>query len=108
MSERWTYGQMLPRRAGYEESWELTYRVEQLRELVGQELHLDPALAEELDDTLARLVQRNQRLRGLQRMMATDREPEDLVMHRAALEDLDRQLLQELPGLLERLRATLL
>ncbi|RKH54117.1 hypothetical protein D7W81_38650 [Corallococcus aberystwythensis] len=98
----------MPRRAGYEESWELTYRVEQLRELVGQELRLDAELAEELDDTLARLVMRNQRLRGLHRMMSADREPEDLVMHRAALEDLDRQLLQDLPSLLERLRATLL
>lgn len=108
MNERWTYGPMVPRRAGYEESWELTYRVEQLRELVGQELHLDAALAEELDDILARLVMRNQRLRGLQRMVSAEREPEDLVLHRAALEDMDRQLLQELPGLLERLRATLL
>lgn len=108
MSERWTFGQMLPRRAGYEESWELTYRVEQLRELVGQELHLDAALAEELEDTLARLVQRNQRLRGLHRMMSAEREPEDLVMFRAALEDLDRRLLEDLPGLLDRLRATLL
>ncbi|WP_255442862.1 MULTISPECIES: hypothetical protein [Corallococcus] len=108
MSERWTFGQMLPRRAGYEESWELTYRVEQLRELVGQELRLDAALAEELEDTLARLVQRNQRLRGLHRMVSAEREPEDLVMFRAALEDLDRRLLEDLPGLLDRLRATLL
>ncbi|MFB1480486.1 hypothetical protein [Corallococcus sp. RDP092CA] len=108
MNERWTYGQMVPRRAGYEESWELTYRVEQLRELVGQELHLDAALSEELDDILARLVMRNQRLRGLQRMVSAEREPEDLALHRAALEAMDRQLLQELPGLLERLRATLL
>ncbi|MFP2901881.1 hypothetical protein [Corallococcus sp. 4LFB] len=108
MNERWTYGPMVPRRAGYEESWELTYRVEQLRELVGQELHLDAGLAEELDDTLARLVMRNQRLRSLHRMVSAEREPEDLVMLRAALEDMDRQLLQDLPGLLERLRATLL
>ncbi|NBD12855.1 hypothetical protein FOF48_30695 [Corallococcus sp. Z5C101001] len=98
----------MPRRAGYEESWELTYRVEQLRELVGQELRLDAALAEELEDTLARLVQRNQRLRGLHRMVSAEREPEDLVMFRAALEDLDRRLLEDLPGLLDRLRATLL
>ncbi|WP_244222203.1 hypothetical protein [Corallococcus exercitus] len=108
MNERWTYGPMVPRRAGYEESWELTYRVEQLRELVGQELRLDAELAEELDDTLARLVMRNQRLRALHRMVSAEREPEDLVMLRAALEDMDRQLLQDLPGLLERLRATLL
>ncbi|WP_347402546.1 hypothetical protein [Corallococcus macrosporus] len=108
MNERWTYGQMVPRRAGYEESWELTYRVEQLRELVGHELRLDAGLAAELDDTLARLVMRNQRLRALQRMVSAEREPEDLVMLRAALEDMDRQLLQELPGLLDRLRATLL
>ncbi|WP_367616626.1 hypothetical protein [Corallococcus exercitus] len=108
MNERWTFEPMVPRRAGYEESWELTYRVEQLRELVGQELHLDAGLAEELDDTLARLVMRNQRLRSLHRMVSAEREPEDLVMLRAALEDMDRQLLQDLPGLLERLRATLL
>ncbi|CAM4325434.1 hypothetical protein G4177_29205 [Corallococcus sp. ZKHCc1 1396] len=98
----------MPRRAGYEESWEFTYRVEQLRELVGQELRLDPELADELEDTLARLVQRNLRLRGLQRMVSAEREPEDLVMFRDALEDLDRQLLQDLPGLLDRLRATIL
>ncbi|MCY1041141.1 hypothetical protein OV208_07405 [Corallococcus sp. bb12-1] len=108
MNERWTQGQPVPRRAGYEESWELTYRVEQLRELVGQELRLDPELGDELEDTLARLVQRNLRLRGLHRMVTAEREPEDLAMFRAALEDLDRQLLHDLPGLLDRLRATLL
>ncbi|RKG96743.1 hypothetical protein D7Y13_40820 [Corallococcus praedator] len=108
MNERWNPGQPVPRRAGYEESWELTYRVEQLRELVGQELRLDPELGDELEDTLARLVQRNLRLRGLQRMVSAEREPEDLAMFRDALEDLDRQLLQDLPGLLDRLRATLL
>ncbi|WP_244237759.1 hypothetical protein [Corallococcus llansteffanensis] len=108
MNERSSSGQAVPRRAGYEESWELTYRVEQLRELVGQELRLDDALAEDLESTLVRLVFRNQRLRGLHRMVSAEREPEDLAMFRAALEDLDRQLLGDLPGLLERLRATVL
>jgi hypothetical protein len=97
----------MSRRAGYEESWDLTYLVEQLRELVGRDLRLPPALASELADTLDSLVLRNQRLRGLQRMVHAEREPEDLVILRNALEDMDRELLDKLPALLERLRATL-
>lgn len=97
----------MPRRAGYEESWDLTYLVEQLRELVGRDLRLPPALASELADTLDSLVLRNQRLRGLQRMVHAEREPDDLVLLRNALEDMDRELLERLPALLERLRATL-
>ena len=53
----------MSRRAGYAESWGLTYLVEQLRELIGHDLHLDDALSEELEDVLASLVLRNQRLR---------------------------------------------
>lgn len=97
----------MSRRAGYEESWDLTYLVEQLRELVGQELRMDDALANDLEATLARLVLRNQRLRGLQRMQYADRTPEDLATLRDALEAMDRELLGTLPGLLDRLRATL-
>jgi vacuolar-type H+-ATPase catalytic subunit A/Vma1 len=108
VSESWTFGPPAQRKAGYEESWDLTYRVEQLRELVGQALDLDRALSEELDHALARLVQRNQRLRSLLRMVGAEREPEDLAVHRSVLEDLDQQLLRDLPGLLDRLRATLL
>ncbi|MCE9668474.1 hypothetical protein LY474_11690 [Myxococcus stipitatus] len=97
----------MSRRAGYEESWDLTYLVEQLRELIGRDLHLDEALSEELEDTLTRLVLRNQRLRSLQRMVDAERSQEDLETLRHALELMDRQLLACLPGLLERLRAVL-
>ncbi|NVJ25444.1 MULTISPECIES: hypothetical protein [Myxococcus] len=94
----------MSRRAGYEESWDLTYLVEQLRELISRDLELDDALAEELEDTLARLVLRNQRLRGLQRMVNAERDAEDLEVLRNALEHTDRELLAHLPRLLERLR----
>lgn len=97
----------MSRRAGYEESWDLTYLVEQLRELVGRELHLQPELAEELEDTLDSLVLRNQRLRGLQRMVNAERAPDDLAILRGALENMDRELMDRLPVLLERLRAAI-
>ncbi|WP_426734379.1 hypothetical protein [Myxococcus faecalis] len=97
----------MSRRAGYEESWDLTYLVEQLRELISRDLQLDDALGEELEDTLARLVLRNQRLRMLQRMVNAERSAEDLEILRSALEHTDRELLTALPGLLERLRAAL-
>ncbi|MCP3137074.1 hypothetical protein [Pyxidicoccus xibeiensis] len=97
----------MPRRAGYEESWDLAYLVEQLRELVGHELRMDSGLSEELEDTLDSLVVRNQRLRVLQRMVTAEREAEDLALVRGALENLDRDLLHRLPTLLERLRAAL-
>lgn len=97
----------MSRRAGYAESWDLTYLVEQLRELIGHDLRLDDALAEELEDVLGSLVQRNQRLRVLQRMVNAERALEDLVVLRGALEDLDRELMTRLPALLERLRLTL-
>lgn len=96
----------MSRRAGYEESWDLTYLVEQLRELVGRDLELHPELAEELEDTLDSLVLRNQRLRGLQRMVHAERAADDLAILRGALEHQDRELLGRLPVLLERLRAT--
>lgn len=95
----------MSRRAGYEESWDLTYLVEQLRELLSRDLSLDVALSDELEDVLASLVMRNQRLRGLQRMVNAEREPEDLVTLRDALEATDRELLARLPPLLDRLRA---
>lgn len=97
----------MSRRAGYEESWDLTYLVEQLRELISRDLQLDDALGEELEDTLARLVLRNQRLRMLQRMVNAERSAEDLEILRNALEYTDRELLTALPGLLERLRTAL-
>ncbi len=97
----------MSRRAGYEESWDLTYLVEQLRELVGRDLRLQPELASELEDTLDSLVLRNQRLRGLQRMVQAEREADDLAILRRALEDMDRELLERLPALLDRLRAAL-
>jgi len=97
----------ISRRAGYEESWDLTYLVEQLRELIGQDLNLHPELADELAETLDSLVLRNQRLRGLQRMVNAEREADDLAVLRGALENMDRELLHRLPQLLERLRAAL-
>ncbi|WP_163993374.1 hypothetical protein [Pyxidicoccus caerfyrddinensis] len=97
----------MSRRAGYEESWDLTYLVEQLRELIGRDLELHPQLSEELEDTLDSLVLRNQRLRGLQRMVHAEREADDLAILRGALENMDRELLHKLPRLLERLRAAL-
>lgn len=98
----------MSRRAGYEESWDLTYLVEQLRELIGRDLRLHPELANELADTLDSLVLRNQRLRGLQRMVHAERAPDDLVVLRGALEHMDRELMDRLPMLLERLRAAIL
>ncbi len=95
----------MSRRAGYEESWDLTYLVEQLRELLSRDVSLDRSLADELEDVLASLVMRNQRLRGLQRMVNAEREPEDLITLRDALEATDRELLSRLPPLLDRLRA---
>ncbi|WP_164021536.1 hypothetical protein [Pyxidicoccus trucidator] len=97
----------MSRRAGYEESWDLTYLVEQLRELIGRDLDLDAELADELEETLDSLVQRNLRLRGLQRMANAEREPDDLAILRGALENMDRELLHRLPHLLDRLRAAL-
>jgi hypothetical protein len=96
-TRRWT-----PGRADYEECWDLTYRVEQLRELVGQALDLDAELAGALEDTLARLVRRQRVLRG------GDRAPEDPAPRRAALEALDRRLLEDLPPLLARLREAIM
>ncbi|HZI14617.1 MAG TPA: hypothetical protein VE153_29890 [Myxococcus sp.] len=95
----------MSRRAGYEENWDLTYLVEQLRELLSRDLSLDGDLSGELEDVLASLVMRNQRLRGLQRMVNAEREPEDLLTLRDALEATDRELLTRLPPLLDRLRA---
>ncbi len=91
----------------HDESWDLTYLVEQLRELVGRDLQLYPELADELAETLDSLVLRNQRLRVLQRMVNAEREPDDLAILRGALENTDRELLHRLPLLLERLRAAM-
>ena len=97
----------MSRRAGYEESWDLTYLVEQLRELVGHDLDLGEDLSAELEDVLGSLVLRNQRLRVLQRMVNAERAADDLAALRGALEDMDRELLTRLPVLLERLRSAL-
>jgi len=97
----------MSRRAEYAESWDLTYRVEQLRELIGHDLDLGASLSAELEDILGRLVLRNQRLRILQHPVSADQPPEDLAGLRGALEDLDRELMARLPALLERLRTAL-
>lgn len=100
------WGEM-SRRAGYAESWDLTYLVEQLRELIGHDLRLGAALSDELEDVLGSLVQRNQRLRVLQRMVTAERATEDLAALRGALEEMDRELMTRLPALLEQLRLAL-
>ncbi|WP_021781314.1 hypothetical protein [Myxococcus hansupus] len=97
----------MSRRAGYAESWDLTYLVEQLRELIGHDLDLGEDLSAELEDVLGSLVLRNQRLRVLQRMVNADRAPDDLAVLRGALEDMDRELMARLPALLERLRSAM-
>ncbi|MFP2904281.1 hypothetical protein ACLESD_04245 [Pyxidicoccus sp. 3LFB2] len=97
----------MSRRAGYEESWDLTYLVEQLRELIGRDVELQPELADELAETLDDLVQRNLRLRGLQRMVHAERAADDLAVLRGALENMDRELLHRLPQLLDRLRSAI-
>jgi hypothetical protein len=96
----------MQRRAGYSESPELTHLIEQLRERLGAEPLPDSELGRQLEAVLARLVVRNQRLRVLQRLSRTGGAPEHIQAMRSALEQLDAELLRELPVVLERMRAT--
>ncbi len=95
----------MQRAAGYNESWQLTALIEQLRERLGAEPPPSPQLVQQLEEVLARLLARNQRLRVLHRLARKGGSHEHLVAMRHALEQLDAQLLQELPSLLQHLRA---
>ncbi|AGC41378.1 hypothetical protein MYSTI_00019 [Myxococcus stipitatus DSM 14675] len=98
----------MPRRAGYEESWDLTYLVEQLRELISLDFPWDDTLSHELEGALTRLVTRHQQLHGLLHQLATTTDPsEELEVLHEDLEHTDHELLTTLPGLLEKLRDVL-
>ena len=94
----------MQRAAGYNESWQLTTLIEQLRERLGAEPPPSPQLNQRLEEVLARLVVRNQRLRVLHRLARGGGSLEHIEAMRHALEQLDSQLLQELPELLRHLR----
>jgi hypothetical protein len=95
------------RAAGYNESSELTHLIEQLRERLA--VAEPQVLAEELEQVLSRLVTRNQRLRVLHRLTRkasfNAQVHEHIDAMRSTLEQLDAQLLQELPAVLKRLPA---
>ena len=97
----------MARVAGYSESFELTRLIEQLRERLSASGQPGQS-AEELEQVLSRLVIRNQRLRVLHRLTRKGGIPENehVVAMRTALEQLDAQLLEELPVLLSRLPST--
>jgi hypothetical protein len=88
---------------GYSESRQLTWLIERLRERLGADPLPSPPVVEQLEEVLTRLVMRNQRLRALQRIARTSGLDAHLDSMRGDLEKLDAELLQQLPGLLERL-----
>jgi hypothetical protein len=98
----------MARVAGYSESFELTRLIEQLRERLSASGQPGQSSAEELEQVLSRLVIRNQRLRVLHRLTRKGgtHENEHVTAMRTALEQLDAQLLEELPALLSRLPST--
>jgi hypothetical protein len=89
---------------GYSEAAQLTHLIEQLREELGAEPPPNPRMIEPLEGVLSRLVLRNQQLRLLHRLARLGGSLEHMDAMRGSLEALDAELLQELPGLLERLR----
>jgi len=97
----------MERAAGYSESAELTHLIEQLRERLAVSRQPEQLPAAELEEVLSRLVIRNQRLRVLQRLTRKGHTHESAYEHievmRSMLEQLDAQLLRELPSLLKRL-----
>jgi hypothetical protein len=94
----------MQRAAGYSESDQLAQLIEQLRERLGAAGSLRQAdFSQELEAVLARLLMRNQRLRVLQRMTRECVALERADAIRTAIEQLDAQLLNELPPLLDRL-----
>jgi hypothetical protein len=95
----------MERAAGYSESSELTHLIEQLRERLAMAEPQVPA--GELEQVLSRLVIRNQRLRVLHRLTRkvglNTHVNEHISVMRSMLEQLDAQLIHELPSLLERM-----
>jgi hypothetical protein len=91
------------RLSGYSESWQLTHLIEELRERLGADPLPSLPVVEQLEEVLTRIVMRNQRLRALQRIARTGGLDEHLDSMRVDLEKLDAELLQQLPGLLQRL-----
>ncbi len=96
-------GSSIQRLAGYNESRQLTHLIEQLRERLGTDPLPSLPVVEQLEGVLTRLVMRNQRLRTLQRIARTNDLDAHLDAMRGGLEELDAELLRELPSLLERL-----
>lgn len=94
----------MQRAAGYNESWQLTQLIEQLRERLGADLPPSLQVGQQLEEVLGRLLTRNQRLRVLHRLARKGGSNEHIEAMRHSLEQLDAQLLQELPHLLEHLR----
>jgi hypothetical protein len=95
----------MQRAAGYNESWQLTQLIEELRERLGNNLVTPAPLHEHLEGVLGRLLTRNQRLRVLHRLSrGASSSQEHIEAMRNSLEQLDAQLLRELPDLLEHLR----
>jgi hypothetical protein len=93
----------MQRVAGYNESRQLTELIEQLRERLGSEPTPQSELGLLLEGVLARLLVRNQRLRVLHRLTRSGGSNEHVEAMRGSLEQLDAQLLQELPALLVRM-----
>jgi hypothetical protein len=94
----------MKRVAGYNESLELTLLIEQLRERLGAEPASSPQLGEQLEEVLTRLLARNQRLRVLHRLTrGNNGSNEHIEAMRSTLEQLDAQLLRQLPDLLQHL-----
>lgn len=92
------------RPASASESHRLATLVEQLRERLGSEPLPSPQMADQLEEVLSRLVMRNQRWRVLQKLERTGSSVEHIEAIRHVLAQLDAELLQELPVLLEHLR----
>jgi hypothetical protein len=94
----------MQRAAGYNESWQLTELIEQLRERLGADLPPSLQVGQQLEEVLGRLLTRNQRLRVLHRLARKGGANEHIASIRHTVEQLDAQLLQELPQLLQDLR----
>jgi hypothetical protein len=87
----------------YSESAELAGLIEKLRERLGGAHPPEKCFSGELEEVLAQLVTRNQRLRVLHRLARSRRADERVELMRSTLEQLDARLLQHLSALLARL-----
>lgn len=96
-------GSPMRRAASYSESQQLSHLIERLRERLGADPLPTPRAVEHLEEVLARLVMRERRLRVLRRLTCTSDLDEHLEAMCDDLERMDAELLEELPGLLERL-----